>query len=264
MTVTVIATIALPSLTLGQGAYEHALEEWINVHPGIGSMVASQRCSTPINPDSELVRMKIGVPYEFTDYNLPAKFSWAIDVFWDPNRAVARRTFEVLSVSDLTTELWAELSDEFGRTPSKTAIMVPTISGYVGAPVKWTTEFATAGAHALEVAARVNDPDNAIVSAMWAEVLELSNKAYAELGYLRSDAANASRIQGLEFAASAVQAYDCGNVATIRSSVTRPVFIGFSELPTDFELQPIQTVITQGGAGGQPLGSVMPSWPKRD
>ena len=257
---------AFTTMSLGQDSTGLTrLNVWNTINSPVSD--AMVRAAADHGMDISLVEpgeLKVGYPYRFASYDLVEGAKMSLRFVLDPPAAIATRKFEVFDVSDLNVVEWQKVRGEFSENPGRTAVLVRYDSGYVGMPVKWNRELATTIEAGLLLAEKAGDPTNSAVAAAVAQIVDRG--AYDKsIAPLLSDSAYFDAYFEAADVRSVLDKYYSGDQAAFKDLVPqRKVFIAISNAPGDFGVSPADHVITKGGASGQPLGTVMPSWPSVD
>lgn len=260
------------------------LDAWVNVQPVIAAAVIDYgHFDVDLRTDPELtkdpdddgnphVRIKVGYRYNLETYDLPARVAWMGEVFWSPERAAARRLFDMYDPSAMSSEDWGRIRVAFEDNPSRMIFVTIEDGSYVGTPVKWNKQIADMMGDAITIAERSQGPGafrltSGVVNIVMANVI---GEAMREThGLISSDiirplALDADYEAAINWLEAQAKGGDNADMLALYGSANGPFYVGFSDVPDELQTQPVEQLITYSGAYGQPLGAVMPSWPSND
>lgn len=253
--------------TSGKNTYVK-LATWQNIEPATAAAISEFEIIGTDDRKPDAGRIKVGYPYKLEHYGISAFVKWTSDMFWNPERAAAKRVFEVYNVSKMNSNDWAVLREAYASNPVMMAFITIENKNFVGTPVKWNKNIANVMMNAFSIVEKSDDPNSTAVSLVAAEIIDLAALKSAVSHDPNSLVSRMYPIdpkpQSRELM-GAVRKYANGNIDVLTAmGPSRHIYFGFSETPDDFKLKLLYRLITTEGALGQPLGKVMPSWPSKD
>ena len=262
----ILAMVFLSTYNRSESSVRRSLKTWHLIDPyrNATTLIASCNRADPaayLDRSSRLVTpatIRVGHAYSFDPYTFWTVAKSGLDLFWNPNKVIAKRTFQLYDLEKFSKEHWENIS----RSPTiMTAVFVRSGEGYFGTPVKWNSEYTKVVYNVLDCAEAKKDAKNAILSALAREIII---KGILSTGPDVGSSEIISESPDIAAIINKIETFsERQDIQAVSESFTK-FYLGFSDTPVDFGLKPADRLITRSGALGQPLGTVMPSWPSED
>ena len=240
---------------------------WHDVVPYIPKIVGSKECKNYAqlkysDATVDPFHISVGDVYWLSEYTFLEQANWAKDLIVDPNLAVAKRTFDLYDISELSKSDFDVIMGYVSHKNTMTGIFSKAEDGYLGVPVVWDNNFSQLISEVLANKKEIDD-GNIIFATVAAEILNSAKYSITEnLNLGRFDLGDEllNRVRW-NYARKFAKDYDCGKLKDIEKAISGRIYVGFSEKIDTFNKKPNDTVITLSGAKGERLGSAIPIWP---